>query len=321
MFSAPIPERKRMVMNVVVGAGGTGAATAELLAAEGCDVRLITRRGAGPVHPRIRRIALDASNETELTAAIRGASVLFNCAAPPYAQWHTHSLGLASAILNAAIATQVDYVMLGNLYGYGAVDGPMTEDLPLRPNTRKGALRAQIWHQAKAVHDSCRIRVTEVRASDFIGRGATSVYTEMVVPSIIARRPAWFPADLDAPHSWSSTVDTARALVTVANSPSAWGHPWHAPTNPPLSTRELSVVLACCLGVPEPKLHRMPGWLLRVAGLGSRVLRELPEMQYQLRRPFVLDSSRMQGDFALSPTPFEDIVRDWLVSEPSARTR
>ena len=36
------------------------------------------------------------------------------------------------------------YVAVENLYAYGPVDGPMTEDLPLRPTTLKGRVRARL---------------------------------------------------------------------------------------------------------------------------------------------------------------------------------
>jgi nucleoside-diphosphate-sugar epimerase len=309
-----------MSMNVVVGAGGTGVATAKLLAEDGHDVRLITRRGSGPSHPRIRRIALDAANTSELATAISGASSLFNCAAPPYHQWRTQFPALAAALLNAAITTQVNYVMLGNLYGYGPVDAPMTEDLPMRPNSVKGRLRARIWAEAKAAHDAGRVRVAEVRASDFIGRGAMSVFTIMVAPKVLAQKPALFPADLDAPHSWTGTADAARAMVAVAASDHAWGQAWHAPTNAPVSARELAAMLARCAGVRDPRLYRMPGWLLGAAGWGSEVVRELPEMQYQLQKPFVVDSSRMRREFMLTPTPLADILRDGLSDNESRDT-
>jgi hypothetical protein len=64
-----------------------------------------------------------------------------------------------------AEATGAGYVMLGNLYGYGPVDAPMTEDLPMAPNTVKGRIRAQVWQEAIAAHRAGRVRVTEVRAS------------------------------------------------------------------------------------------------------------------------------------------------------------
>lgn len=307
-----------MSLKVVVGAGGTGVATAELLASLGHEVRLITRRGSGPIHPRIARIALDATNPAVLIEAVNGAATLFNCAAPPYHKWSAEFPPLAASLLNAVTATEVDYVMLGNLYGYGAVAGPMTETLPMNPNSVKGRIRAQVWADAQAAHDNGRVRVTEVRASDFIGRGAMSVFTMMVVPKVLANKTAMFPADLDAPHSWTGTVDAARALIAIGADERSWGRPWHVPTNPAVSPRDLATALAHCAGVGPPKLRRMPGWLLASAALGSNVVRELPEMQYQLQLPFVVDSSQTQRTFALTPTPLTDILRDGLRTAASA---
>jgi nucleoside-diphosphate-sugar epimerase len=305
-------------VKVVVGAGAAGIATAELLADAGEDVRLVTRSGGGPVHPRIRRIALDASNTDKLAAVLAGATTLYNCAAPPYHLWRNQLPALASGMLSAAIATGVDYAMLGNLYGYGPVAGPITEDLPLKPNSVKGELRAQAWAEAKAAHDAGRVRVTEIRASDFIGRGAASVFTIMVAPRVLANKTALFPADLDAPHSWTGTVDAARALVAAGADERSWGRPWHVPTNPAVSPRQLAILLAHCAGVGPPKLRRMPGWLLASAALGSKVVRELPEMQYQLQKPFVVDSSEFERTFGLTATSLTDILQDGYSHIPSA---
>ncbi|WP_196772209.1 NAD-dependent epimerase/dehydratase family protein [Mycobacterium colombiense] len=304
-------------MKVVVGAGGAGIATAELLADAGHEVRLVTRRGSGPSHPRIRCIAVDASKTGDLVDVLAGADTVYNCAAPPYHLWRTQLPALASGILDGAIAAGADYVMLGNLYAYGPVAGPITEHLPLKPNSVKGELRAHVWTQAKAAHDAGRVRVTEVRASDFIGRGAMSVFTIMVTPKVLAGRVALFPADLDAPHSWTGTVDAARTLITVGADERSWGRPWHVPTNPAVSPRELATVLANCARVGAPRLRRMPGWLLASAALGSKVIRELPEMQYQLREPFVMDSSETAHTFGLTPTPLHEILHDGLSRDPA----
>lgn len=301
-----------MSVKVVVGAGGAGVATAELLADSGHEVRLITRRGSGPSHPQIRRIAVDASKTDDLVGALKGVTTLYNCAAPPYHLWRTRLPALASGMLNAAIAAGADYVMLGNLYGYGPVTDSITEDSPLKPNSIKGELRAEVWMQAKAAYDAGQVRATEVRASDFIGRGAISVFTIMVAPKVLAGKTALFPADLDAPHSWTGTVDAARALVAAGADERSWGRPWHVPTNPAVSPRQLATVLADCARVGAPKLRRMPGWLLAAAALGSKVVRELPEMQYQLQKPFVMDSSETAHTFGLTPTALEEILHDGL---------
>ncbi|WP_245845412.1 NAD-dependent epimerase/dehydratase family protein [Mycobacterium arosiense] len=305
-------------MKVVVGAGGAGVATAEILADAGHEVRLVTRRGCGPSHPRIRRVAVDAAKADDLVGVLAGAATLYNCAVPPYHLWRTQLPALASGMLNAAIAAGTDYVMLGNLYGYGPVAGPITEDLPLAPNTIKGELREKVWMQAKAAHDAGRVRVTEVRASDFIGRGAMSVFTIMVAPKVLAGKTALFPADLDAPHSWTGTVDAARALIAIGAEEHSWGRAWHVPTNAAVSPRQLATVLAGCARVGAPKLRRMPGWLLASAALGSKVIRELPEMQYQLQKPFMMDSSETERTFGLAPTPLGEILHDGLSRGPTA---
>ncbi|MFD7985321.1 saccharopine dehydrogenase NADP-binding domain-containing protein, partial [Kitasatospora indigofera] len=112
---------------VVLGAGSTGTATARLLADEGESVRLITRGGSGPVHPGIERVAADATDPDRLTALVEGATALVNCAAPPYDRWKQEFPPLAASLLTAATRTGAGYVMLGNVYAYGPVDGPVTE--------------------------------------------------------------------------------------------------------------------------------------------------------------------------------------------------
>ncbi|WP_228566833.1 hypothetical protein [Nocardia sp. SYP-A9097] len=65
-----------MSLRIVLGAGPVGTATALLLADRGEQIRLITRRGGGPEHPHIERVAADASDSTALTAHSTGATVI-----------------------------------------------------------------------------------------------------------------------------------------------------------------------------------------------------------------------------------------------------
>jgi nucleoside-diphosphate-sugar epimerase len=303
-----------MSLTVVVGAGGTGVATARLLADAHHNVRLITRSGSGPDHPGIERVQADATDTKKLTALAEGATALINCAVPPYHSWPKEFPPLAASLLAAAERTGATYVLLDNVYAYGPVSGTMTEDLPLKPNTIKGRIRAQHWNEAIAAHRAGRVKVTTVRASDFIGADAVSVFTLVVAPKVLAGKLALVPADLDAPHSWTATTDTARALVTVAHDERAWGRPWHAPSHPPISVRELAGRLAKAAGAPTPKVRAMPGWMLTLGGLFDRTVRELPEMQYQLRQPFRMDSSAIERTFGLTPTPLNVTLQEMTVT-------
>ncbi|MHB9863602.1 NAD-dependent epimerase/dehydratase family protein [Streptomyces sp. YIM S03343] len=297
-----------MTTHVVIGAGAIGAATALLLAESGDQVTVVTRQGTGPDHPRIGKAAADATDPDRLARIAEGAATLFNCAAPPYHRWAEEFPPLAASLLTTAERTGAGLVLVGNLYGYGPVDRPMTEDLPLTATTVKGGVRSRMWQAALAAAQAGRVRVSEVRASDFIGPGAQSFFTVAVAPGVLAGRRVLVPADLDAPHSWTCTTDVARTLVAVSRGEGAWNRPWHVPSAPPLSVRELATRLARLHNRPVPRLRPLPGPLLSLAGVFSPQARELVELQYQFRRPFVLDSSSAEVAFGLAPTPVDQAL-------------
>lgn len=54
-------------MQLVIGAGAVGTATARLLADQSEQVRMVTRSGGGPEHPTIERVAADATDGDALS--------------------------------------------------------------------------------------------------------------------------------------------------------------------------------------------------------------------------------------------------------------
>ncbi|MEU2038586.1 NAD-dependent epimerase/dehydratase family protein [Nocardia niwae] len=298
-----------MVRHVVIGAGPVGATTARLLAARGAEVRVITRRGSGPDHPLIERVSADATDSETLIRQCAGAEVVFQCAQPPYHRWATDFPPLAAAALLAAEATGAALLSVGNLYGYGLVDGPIGEQHPLRPNSVKGRVRARLWNEALAAHEAGRVRTAEVRGSDYLGAGAKSAFTIAALPAVLTGRRVLFPADPDAPHSWTDVTDTARTLVAVAADENAWGRAWHTPTAPPVSVRDLAALAATVADAPPARVSRMPAAVLWAAGLVDLGAREMREMRYQFDRPFVLDSAAATAAFGLEPTPTAESLR------------
>jgi nucleoside-diphosphate-sugar epimerase len=180
-------------VQLVIGAGAIGTATAQLLADHGERVRLVTRSGAGPEHPAIERVAADAADADALSRLAEGVAVIYSRAGPAYPRWVTDWPPLAAALLRAAETSGALLVTTGNLYGYGAVDGPMTEGLPLRPNTDKGRVRVRIWNDALEAHRAGRIRTGEVRSSDYLGAGAVTPMTLLVLPKVLAGKRASAP--------------------------------------------------------------------------------------------------------------------------------
>lgn len=310
-----------MSLHVVVGAGPVGSATARLLAAQGQQVRLITRRGRGPqpgvggAEVEIRRIecvAADAGDAEVLSRHTEGAVALYSCAGPAYHRWPTEWPPLGAALVRTAEVSGAVLVTTANLYGYGEVDGPMTEESPWRPNSVKGQVRAKLWTDALAAHEAGRIRTAEVRASDYLGARTVSPFTVMVLPKVLSGGRASMPADLDAPHSWTYVGDVARTLIAVAADESTWGRPWHVPTAEPMSVRELSVRAAELAGAPAARVATMPAIALRLAGLFNRDAREMIETQYQWQRPFVIDSTAATVALGIKPAGTDQALRETI---------
>ncbi|WEB38520.1 NAD-dependent epimerase/dehydratase family protein [Streptomyces yunnanensis] len=310
-----------MSLYVVVGFGPAGAATARLLAGAGHEVRVVTTSGRSP-EPGIEHLAMDATDHERLTEVARGAAAIYGCAAPPYPRWARDWPPLAASLRAAAEATGAVLVMLGNLYGYGPVTGPMTEQLPLAATGPKGRVRADVWEQTRKLHEQGRITAVEVRASDFFGPGVTDGghLAARVMPRLLRGKPVSALGDPDAPHSWSYLPDVARALVEVAAEERAWGRAWHVPTAPALSTREMVDRLAARAGVGPVAVRGLSPAVLGIASLFSPLIRELKEVRYQFERPFVVDTRAYEAAFAVRATPVDAQVEatvDWWRERPA----
>lgn len=298
--------------HVVVGAGPVGRSTARVLVGQGHEVVLASRSGSGPDIVGVRREKADAADADRLAALAEGAAALYNCVNPPsYNLWTTQWPPIAAALLTVAERTEAVLVTAGNLYPYGPVDRPMVEGMPDAGAGVKARLRAQMWADALAAHQAGRIRTVEVRGSDYMGPGITSAngHIPMVTPRALAGKSVWAFGRVDVPHSFTDVRDMGRALAAVAQRPEAWGRTWHAPTNPARTQVEVVADICRSVGRDPVAVRPWPRAMLGLGGLVVPVFRELRETVYQFQRPYVIDSTAIEGEFGLAPTPWGDVCR------------
>ena len=298
-----------MARHVVVGKGPVGTTTARLLAERGHEVLVLSRSG-GQSADRVRHAAVDAADAAALTAVIGRADVVYNAVNPAYSRWALDWPPVAAALLSAAERAGAVLVTMGNLYGYGRPSGPMTPESPLAATDTKGRVRARMWADALAAHESGRVRVTEARASDFVGPGIPPAQSHLVrqLDTLRRGRRAWVIGDPDQPRSWSHLPDVAATLVVLGTDERAWGRAWHVPSSPPLSQRQALADLARAMGRPPVPVSGVPWALLRAAGLAFPVARELVDVAHQWDQPYLLDASATTATFGLTATPWTDVV-------------
>ena len=308
-----------MDKHVIVGAGQVGTRLAASLAEQGRPVRLVSRTGNSI--PGVEGVSADASDRAALLGATQDAAVIYNCINPPYHRWVQDWPTMNANLIAAAEDSGAVLVTLSNLYGYGAVDGPMTEDSPLTAHTRKGQVRARMWDEALAAHREGRIRATEVRASDYIGEASDQTnFGVRIFPRMRAGKPIMLMGRVDQPHTWTYTGDAAALLARVGQDEQAWGRAWHVPSCDPRTQAEVVAQLADGMGVPMPKIRTAGAGMLRLVGLFNKPAGELVEMLYEFDRPFVMDSTLTQRTFGIEPTPCAEIITETLRVNDAAAT-
>jgi nucleoside-diphosphate-sugar epimerase len=165
---------ERGSLHVVLGMGPLGLAVARHLAGRGERVRAVSRSGLTDLPGDVEVFAANVAEDTEVKRACDGAAVVYHCANPPYAKWRELHPPLMQAIIEGAAAAEAKLVFGDNLYAYGRVDGPLTEDMPNRSEGPNGRTRARIGEMLMQAHELGRIRATIGRGSDFFGPTRTS---------------------------------------------------------------------------------------------------------------------------------------------------
>lgn len=298
-------------LHIVIGSGMVGTKLAEKLAKSKKKVVLVSRSKKSIDNPGIAQMTGDAKSLSSLMKVADKAKVIYNCANPShYNKWDVEWPQMSKTISDYAINVGADLVTCSNLYGYGPFDGVLAEELPLNASWTNGKVRAQMWIDAKHLHDSGRLRVTEVRGSDYICANDQSRMGHRVVPNLIAGKKIRLLGELDQPHTWTDPDDVAELMLTVAESERSWGRPWHVPSNEPKTQRQVVADIARELRITDYHLSAMGSGMDKLIGLFNPVVRELNHGSYQFNQPFVMSSQAAQEIFGLSPKPWDQVIKD-----------
>jgi nucleoside-diphosphate-sugar epimerase len=300
-------------LHIILGAGGAvGTPLAERLLSIGARLRTVSRRGAGP--EGAERVGANLTAASDVMRVVEEGSTVYLLAGLPYDRrvWREQWPPIMHNVVAACASKGARLVFFDNVYVYGRVEGPMTEAMPVRPTSAKGETRAEIAGFLQNEMAAGRVTAMIARAADFYGPHSerSGVPSILVFQRLASAKAAQVLVRLDAKHSYTYTLDCARALPLLAQADDAYGQVWHLPTaHPPPTGREFVQLAAHELGVPA-RMSVTPGWVIRTAGVFNRLMRELGEMLYQNENDYVFDSSKFETRFRFTPTPYEQGIRE-----------
>jgi nucleoside-diphosphate-sugar epimerase len=271
-------------------------------------VRLASRH-AHPAPAGVETVTADLLDAGAVDRAVAGSAVVHLVAGLRYdtAVWRSEWPRVMAHTIEACLRHGARLVFFDNVYAYGQVQGPMTEDTPFNPCSRKGEVRAAI---ATTLLDAVRrngLTAQTARAADFYGPGASNSLIESVVVARLraGKTPQWV-GDPQAVHTFTYTPDAGAALARLSLEPSAWGQTWHLPTSAEAMTGEQLVRLANELAGRPHRLQVAPRWLLRTMGWFVPILRENDEMMYQFEHDYRFDSRKIERAFGLRATGYRE---------------
>jgi nucleoside-diphosphate-sugar epimerase len=297
-------------MHTILGANGAvGRALSRELAALGVSIRQVARHPQAET-PTDAVMAADLLDPAAADRAVAGSEVAYLLVGLPYrtAVWEAQWPRLMDNVLNACVRHGTRLLFFDNVYAYGAVHGPMTEQTPFNPCSRKGAVRARIATTLLDAMHAGQIRAQIVRAADFYYPGSAgssaSLLNSVVFDRLRAGQSAQWLGSPDVVHSFTYTPDIGRSLAWLGTHPEADGDTWHAlTTDEPLTGRALIALAASLLGRRDT-VRNAPGWMVRLLGLVQPALREQVEMLYQFDRPYRFRSDRFSKASGLVATSY-----------------
>ncbi len=301
-----------MALTTILGAGGPiSNELVKILSASGTPLRLVSRNpkpAAGT-----ETLAADISDAQQVIRAVAGSSVVHLLVGLKYdiKVWRELWPRIMGNTIEACKRAGAKLVFFDNVYTYGKVSGPMTEQTAYAPVSKKGEIRARIATTLMDEVKAGNLTAMIARSADFYGPADAGhgLPNALVFEAFSKDAKAQWLINDSTPHSMTFTPDAARGLALLAAGENAWNQVWHLPTaTPPLTGKEF-ITMAARAFLVEPKYRILNRGMIKVGGWFNPMVRELYEMLYQNDSPYVFDSGKFARAFGFAGTSYAEGLR------------
>lgn len=248
----------------------------------------------------------DYRRGTDMVQAAMGCNVIVNGLNPPnYHDWARQLPAITEQVIAAARASGARVLFPGNVYVYGLQPGPWGADTPHRPNTRKGAIRAQV----EAMYRASGVKVLILRAGDFMDADSGSSSLDLIYLRALKAGRITSAGDPDVRRAHVWLPDLARAgvaLLARPDLPDFLDVPFPGLT---LSARDILEGVQRING-QSLRMAGFPWGVMRLAAPFWELARELQEMRPLFSHPHSLSGDRLEALLpGFRPTPLDDCLR------------
>ncbi len=310
-------------MHTILGAGGVIATElVKELVSRRKSIRLVARNPK-PAGTITRVVAADLSMLDQTVAAVAGSSVVYLVAGLKYdvSVWRELWPRIMRNAIEASKRANAKLIFFDNVYMYGKVSGPMTEDTPFNPVSRKGEIRAQVATMLLEEMKVGGVQALIARSADFFmarAREPASRISSCSTSWLSGRR-----------HRGSSTTrcripSRSRRMLGVASSCSAPAK--RVGTRRGICRRrfrrpreETSFAWPRPSSASSPRYRVLTPLMLKLVGVFSSDVRGVGETLYQYNSPYVFDSTKFTKAFGFGPAAYADGVEETALAYKTTR--
>ena len=298
-----------MKYHTILGAGGSiGNPLAKELLLKGKNVRLVSRSGFSI--DKTQSFKADITNLNEVIEATKDSDVVYICAGLAYDHkiWAVQWPKIIANAIEACKVNKSKLIFFDNVYMYGKVDGKMTEETPYNPVSKKGEIRADTARMLEAEFSKGDIDVSIARAADLYGPYSkkTSMLYILALEKMLKGKKGQWLVNPNVTHSFSYTLDCAKALVLLSETNDSFNQIWHLPTYNPAPTGKGFLELISKETGVRPEFSVLSKWMISLVGIFNKAIGEMKEMLYQNEFDYYFDSTKFEKYFNYKPVNYKE---------------
>jgi nucleoside-diphosphate-sugar epimerase len=114
-------------------------------------------------------------------------------------------------------------------------------------------------------------------------------------------------------HSFTYTLDCAKALVLLSETNDSFNQVWHLPTfNPAPTGKGFLELISKEIGV-TPEFSVLSKWIISLVGIFNKAIGEMKEMLYQNEFDYYFDSSKFDKHFNYKPVSYSEGIKETIL--------